>query len=62
MNELTTMIILGVTGAGGISIDSSKTSMEQCLVIREKMKEYSTKNLFLTKDRKIEVICIKENK
>lgn len=58
MNELVTMIIIGMTGAGGIAIDTSTTSMEQCVKIEEKMKIYSDKRLFSSLDRQISVECI----
>lgn len=58
MNELVTMIIIGMTGAGSIAIDTSTTSMEQCVKIEEKMKIYSGKRLFSSLDRQISVECI----
>lgn len=62
MNELVTMIIIGVTGAGGIAIDTSTTSMEQCVKIEEKMKIYSGKRLFSSTDRRLSVECIPTKK
>ncbi len=58
MNELVTMIIIGMTGSGGLAIDTSTTSMEQCIKVNDKMKEYSNKRLFSTLDRQISVECI----
>lgn len=64
MSSVVTMIIIGMTGAGGISISTTTTSMEHCIDIKEKMKDYNRgKILFATLDRQISVECIsKESK
>lgn len=58
MNTLVTMIIIGMSGSGSLTIDTSTTSMQQCIKVKEKMNYYSNKRLYNTADRQFSVECI----